>query len=378
MKQKALTYLSTLDSMIYKIITELYSFNERGYQEYKSYNFITYIFKENNFRVNEHIYDINTAFQAEFGTDYPTIALICEYDSYDPFGHIFGTNILNAVSISTAMALTKIIPEIGGKIQVYGCPGESVSGSKAVLAKLGAFEDVDAVISFQPHNFNAQNGTSPATLPIEIKLEFEDELQLFHSPSYLWCDIINNIHNLFDQDDDICIDKLNVDGSLNPKVKNTETIIHFTIKSSSLNKAYEYKKNICQLLTELSTSLHFSFQLNLSGVPYHSLKINETLNRIFLHNMKENGIINIDNKTDYTYGLSLGNISTLIPTIKPFIKIGDSETFPFATESFSKLTLKKDTVTCVKNIASSICCTFIDLVEKETLLEEAKIESNKS
>ncbi|WP_461207033.1 zinc-binding metallopeptidase family protein [Clostridium sp. DL1XJH146] len=378
MKQKAITYLSTLDSMIYKILSGLYSFNERGYQEYKSYSFITDIFKENNFRVDEHIYGINTAFKAEFGNNYPTIALICEYDSYDPFGHILGTNVLNAVSICASMAITKIIPSIGGKVQVYGCPGESVSGSKAILAKLGAFEDVDAVISFQPHNFNAQNGTSPATLPIEIKLEFIDELQIFDSPSYLWYDIINSIQNLFNRSDDICIDKLNIQGSLNPKIKNTETIIDFTIKASSLDKAYEYKKKLCELLTKLSTSLNFSFNLNLSGVPYHSLKINETLSRIFVHNMKENGIINVENKKDFTYGLSLGNISTLIPTIKPFIKIGNPELFPFATEEFSKLTLKKDTITCVKNIASSICCTFIDLVEKETLLEEAKIESNKS
>ena len=48
---------------------------------------------------------------------------------------------------------------------------------------------------------------------------------------------------------------------------------------------------------------------------------NKTLNRLFINNLKENGVIEICPPLHIESRLSIGNISTIVPCIHPYINI---------------------------------------------------------
>ncbi|ETJ24981.1 Amidohydrolase, partial [human gut metagenome] len=75
---------------------------------------------------------------------------------------------------------------------------------------------------------------------------------------------------------------------------------------------------------------------------------NRTLNRLFSHNLKENGIIHINPPKDIYAGLSIGDVSHTVPSIHPYISVLSEEnqnikygSLEFAQNTTSEFALKQ-------------------------------------
>lgn len=129
------------------------------------------IAEQHGFRVNRKLGGIPTAFSAEFGHDGPVIAVLGEYDALaglsqasgstsptpDPEnttgnGHGCAHHLLGAGSLLAAVSVAKYLQTRGlqGRVRYYGCPAEEAGSGKAYLVKAGAFEDVDAAVTWHP------------------------------------------------------------------------------------------------------------------------------------------------------------------------------------------------------------------------------------
>ncbi|MGD9567210.1 MAG: amidohydrolase [Sedimentibacter sp.] len=130
------------------------------------------ILKNNSFKIKE-INNMEYAFIAEFGSGYPVIAVLGEYDAlaglsqkveanFNPVvakgnGHGCGHNLLGSAALGSVLAIKKYMEEVNktGIIRFYGCPEEETLTGKVRMIKEGAFEGCDIALSWHPMNSNS-------------------------------------------------------------------------------------------------------------------------------------------------------------------------------------------------------------------------------
>lgn len=127
---------------------------------------------EAGFRVTRDVADLPTALLGEAGSGGPVIAFLGEYDALpglsqragvaaqqplpgDGSGHGCGHNLLGAGALLAARALKDWLAETGlpGRVRYYGCPAEEGGAGKAIMVRAGAFDGVDAAITWHPGSF---------------------------------------------------------------------------------------------------------------------------------------------------------------------------------------------------------------------------------
>ncbi|MFJ3671469.1 amidohydrolase [Streptomyces sp. NPDC090106] len=137
------------------------------------------------FTVTRDIGGIPTAFQAEKGSGGPLIAFLGEYDALaglsqesgaaacrpDPdnstgHGHGCGHHLLGAGSLLAAVALARHLETEGlpGRVRYYGCPAEEAAAGKSFMAAAGAFDDVDAALTWHPAGGTGTHSTQTRCL----------------------------------------------------------------------------------------------------------------------------------------------------------------------------------------------------------------------
>ena len=134
----------------------LYDHPEIGSEEYKAAELLAKELEKHGFTVEREFLDMETAFRAEFKgkEDGPTIAFLTEYDALPQIGHACGHNIIGVSAVGAGIAISKLLDEVPGNVQVLGCPAEEGHGpsasSKCIMARNGAFDDVDFSIMLHP------------------------------------------------------------------------------------------------------------------------------------------------------------------------------------------------------------------------------------
>jgi len=382
MKQEIIKYLVSIEEDLYKLSKYLYDYPEESFCEYKASEYLINILRNNKFNIEENFLDIPTAFRAQFGEGHPKIAYICEYDCSCKQGHILGSNLVSSMSIGAALGLSKVIEKNGGSVVVIGCPGEFSGGSKVTMMKQGAFDDLDIILMAQPSVITANCCNSPAILPLKIKYSCSEPVdcnELFKCSAFDAClytlNSINTIINRYSKD---ChIDRVSINGDCDPRIETNCAEVSFSIKSPSLNEGEYIRKKLCLLTTSLNELISINAEVTLSGVPYDSFKCNKTLSRVFSHNLKEVGIINIEEDVSLPYGLSLGNVSKIVPCLRFLIKITDDDTIKYASQDFGAATISSFAREKILDAVKVLAFTGLDFIQKSELLSDARLELNK-
>lgn len=152
---------------------KIWEFAETRFQEYKSSELLCKVLTEEGFAVNKGIADMETAFMASYGSGKPVIGILAEFDALynlsqnagvtekSPLieggnGHGCGHNALGSGSLAAAVALKDYIKKhnIQGTICYFGCPAEEGGSGKTYMARAGAFDKLDAAITWHPGNEN--------------------------------------------------------------------------------------------------------------------------------------------------------------------------------------------------------------------------------
>jgi len=120
------------------------------------------------FRITRNVGGLPTAFIAEWGDGGPVIGFLGEYDALpelsqksqaaqEPLlpggaGHGCGHNLLGTASLAAASALKAWLQATGrsATVRYYGCPAEETGAGKVFMARGGAFEGLDAALTWHP------------------------------------------------------------------------------------------------------------------------------------------------------------------------------------------------------------------------------------
>ncbi|WAH97768.1 amidohydrolase [Arthrobacter sp. MMS18-M83] len=144
---------------------------ELRWEEYKSVDKLTALAQQHGLEITRGVGGIPTAFTAEAGTGGPVIAFLGEYDALAGLsqssgsavpepddanqtgnGQGCGHNLLGAGSLLAAVATANYLKEnnLPGRVRFYGCPAEEAAAGKTYMVAGGAFEGIDAAISWHP------------------------------------------------------------------------------------------------------------------------------------------------------------------------------------------------------------------------------------
>lgn len=145
---------------------------EIAYTEYASVAEHAAMLREQGFRVTENVAGIPTAVMGEAGEGGPIIAILGEYDALpglsqeagiaepkplpgNGHGHGCGHNLLGSAAMLAATAIKDWLEKSGtpGRVRYYGCPAEEGGAAKSFMAREGAFDGVDAAITWHPSAF---------------------------------------------------------------------------------------------------------------------------------------------------------------------------------------------------------------------------------
>ena len=379
MKQEITTHLSLIKEDILNLSKYLYENPEESFNEYKAYDRIVNILKSHNFEIIEHYLEIPTAFYAQYGTGHPKICYICEYDAVKDLGHIVGHNLISSMSLGAAISLSKVIPKSGGSVIVIGCPGEFLGSSKVTMTKQGTFNDIDVVLMAHPDTITAESGNSMAVIPIKISYKSKQGFTYRKSKGYSALDaclFTFNTLNLLQKgfEDDSTIDGVILKGGDSPYLLPSETESKFYIRSSKMCIACEIEKKIRELVKTTSYIMDVESEICLYELPYDELIPNSVLSRVFCHNLKECGIIDVESPKNTNSALSLGTVSQVVPCIHPYICITEDKNLQYSSPEFAMATLSYFAQDRVIKTAQALALTGFDLIDNESLLKQIKTE----
>ncbi|MBB6625045.1 M20 family peptidase [Clostridium gasigenes] len=379
MKQEMISYLSTCSDDIYELCKYLYNNPEDSYKETKSCKYISDFLSKYDFNVENNFLNLATSFRATKGTGYPKVCFLCEYDAVPGEGHLTGHNLLTATSISAALALGKIIDKIGGSLILIGCPGEYLGGTKSIMVKQGVFDDIDVVLLAHPDVVTSESGSSSAIIPLSIKYIGHNGLSFLNKGIYTSLDgilltfnILNSLLKGFPED--VEINSILSKGGSTPLLIPLESEAKFYIRSKEMDVAKIAESKLREIAIYVSKLIRVQYSISLYEPENEELITNVVLNRLFSHNLKENGIINIDAPRDISAGLSLGLVSKTVPCIHPYISIVGDRDIKYGTKEFAESTISKHAMEQCTKAALSLAFTGYDILTQETLLSEVKNE----
>ncbi|MDP4144260.1 MAG: M20 family peptidase [Bacillota bacterium] len=378
MKQEISNYIDSIKNEVFQLSEYLYHNPEPSFHEYKAYNYLINLLKMHNFDIKENYLNMSTSFYGKFGEGHPKICFLCEYDA-SPQGHIEGHNLVSAISIASALSLSKIISKLGGSVIVIGCPGELVGGSKLTLVKQGVFDDIDTVLMAHPYTINSQSGTSSAVIPMAIKYGQMDNKDNHLGKIYNLTDLclltLNTIQMLVKGfGENHSLTGLKITGEKDSPTNSPEIESCFYINTPKMHTAEYIESKVREFCETTKNIFNVASQVHIFDLPCSELITSQTLSRLFCHNLKECGIIHIEAPIKLKERPSIGNISQFVPCIHPFISIVEENNIKFKTTKFADATISQYAQEVVVKTAKALAFTALDLIEKDILLREAKTE----
>lgn len=384
MRQEVISYLSTEKEDLFNLCKFLHDNPEDSYKEYDACKYICNFLRDRDFDVREKFLDLDTAFYAKKGNGYPKICFLCEYDAIkSKGGHITGHNLLTTISITSALGLSKVIDKSGGTVILIGCPGEYLGGTKSTYVRQGIFDDIDVVLTAHPDIVTSESGTSKAIIPLKVTFKGHDGLSFLDFDSFTSLDgtmltfnVINalskgfckkaNIHTILSQ------------GGVTPLLRPVESEGKLYIRAESTKTAKCIENKIRNIVSCISDTMNLESCVELYEPPNEELLSNQILNRLYSHNLKENGIINIGKPRDIDAGLSLGTVSHKVPCIHPYINIVDNVNIDYGTKEFADATISSFAQEQALSASYALISTALDLIESDFLLSEVKETFNMS
>ena len=357
-------------SILSDIADYLHSNPELGCEEIKASGYLKKILMKHGFRITNQLSEaFPTAFQATKGFGKLHIGFLAEYDALPEIGHGCGHNLIAAMSLTAGIVCSELLEDMV-TVHVFGCPAEETIGSKVMMSEQGIFHGLQAALICHPASETTFGGTSYATHPLQIT--FIGKPAHVADPEYHGINALDALVEFYQKLKELektftqpyILGKIITQGGTAPNIIPEKAVMKATIRSLSA----EYLEGVMlPQIKELAQKISAGHGTRLDLFHYEPLFKN-MLNNKQLENYTRNNFITLGIKDiknypdDYADGSTdVGNVSHLVPTIQPEIKIGDgiaAHTPEFAAAAHSQYA-KDMALLAVKGM----CMTVADIIE---------------
>lgn len=357
---------------------------EIGNEEFFATGLLSGILEKEGFEVERAVAGHETAFLARKKSDKPgpSIAFLAEYDALPGLGHGCGHNIIGTTSVAAAIALSKVIDETGGEAVVFGTPAEEggPNGSaKGSFVKHGLLEGIDAALMVHPSNHTRLTSSSLAVDPLDFEFigkpahaaaSPEEGINALDAVIQLF----NGINALRQQlKDDVRIHGIITHGGDAPNIIPEYAKARFFIRASTRSSLNEVTRKVKAVAEGAALATGAKLNVIAFQNEVDNLLLNKTYDQVFKEVIEDLGETVVQGDRDGIGSTDAGNISQVVPTIHPYIKIGADDlvahTVPFR-EAAASVKGDEALITGAKGLA----LTAFQLVTDPDLLKSIKQE----
>lgn len=370
-----------LSNRLIDISHKIHARPEVGNEEFFASRTLIDLLEDFGFEIEKNISSYDTGFIASYKAEKegPTIAFLAEYDALPGLGHACGHNLIGTASSAAGIALKQVVDKVGGRLRIYGTPAEEggVNGSaKAAYVKDGRFADVDVALMVHPGHDSYE--TIP-TLAVDVfEVEFfgkpahasenpHDGINALDAMLQFYAGINAYRQQMLDTDR---VHGVILEGGQAPNIIPEYTKARFFTRARSRGHLNDLTRRIKAIAegAALQTGARMEFSFIQNGVD--DFFINKTLDGVFREMAESLG----EQFHDDNFGFGAtdtGNVSQVVPTIHPHIKIGSS-TLIGHTKEFCEAAASPKADEALLMSAKALALTGLAIIEDAELLKSIK------
>jgi amidohydrolase len=365
------------------ISRKLHAHPEVAFEEHRSSALLIDFLSGNDFDVEKGICGLPTAFRGTYGKGKPVIAFLAEYDALPKLGHACGHNLIAVASLAAAMASRRAVDSLGGRVAIFGTPGEELYGGKAIMAVAGAFDGVDAAMIAHPGGGGRvlMNTLACETLKVEFKgvaahaagapelgvNALEALLQSFNA--------INSLRQHIRSSERIS--GIITDGGEAANIVPAHAAAEFIVRAETDPLLDTLKKRVMACFTGAAGATGAKLKYSW-GERYAAMISNVTLARLFHENMLSLGRpIDLGENSLLYFSTDVGNVSQLVPAVQPMVSIAPPGVM-IHTPRFAKAAATPDALDAMLDAAKAMAMTAVDLLAGPDTLKKVRGEFRKT
>ncbi|MFD1019448.1 M20 family metallopeptidase [Thalassobacillus hwangdonensis] len=357
---------------------------EIGNEEVFASDLLCSILEEAGFDVNRNIPEHETAFLARktSGKPGPKVGYLAEYDALPGLGHACGHNIIGTTSVAAAIAVAQVIDEIGGEVAVLGTPAEEggPNGSaKGTFVRHNLVQDFDACLMVHPKGETSGSVESLAVDPLDFEF-FGRSAHAAAKPEYginaldAVLQLFNGINALRQHvTDDVRIHGVILDGGHAPNIVPDYARARFYIRAATRETCNDVTAKVKRIAEGAALATGANHKVELIQNQVDNFRVTPRFDQVFREKVELFGETYVVDRKDGIGSTDAGNISQVVPTLHPFIKIGPDTLVPHTNE-FRVAARSESGDHGLLVGAKALALTGLALWTEEGLLNEIKAE----
>jgi amidohydrolase len=354
---------------------QIHAHPELNYEEHFAHELLTGFLEREGIAPVRHAYDLETAFDSSAGREGPAVAVLCEYDALPGVGHACGHNIIATAGLGAGLAAAFVAEAAGGRVRIMGTPAEEGGGGKVRMARKGAFDGVAAAMMVHPADADLLNmdclaiqelqvqyhgkAAHAAAAPWEGRNALDAAVLGYTGVAAMRQHIRPNerVHGIFTKAGD------------KPNIVPAETAMEWYVRSGTVASLQPLKDRVFTCLESAATACGCTMSHAWVDNLYAEMVDNGPMVQAYVANAAAVGRTVLDpvaagrrvmGSTD------MGNISHLVPSIHPMIKVAP-DGVPIHSLEFARWAVAAEGDRAVIDGAKVMAMTVVDLWASTTL-----------
>jgi amidohydrolase len=358
---------------------EIHSHPELNFEEHFAHDLLVDQLQSAGLQTTPHAYGVGTAFEASAGDAGFNVAVLCEYDALPGIGHACGHNVIATAGLGAGLAAAVVAAEAGGSLRIMGTPAEEGGGGKIELARRGAFDHVGAAMMVHPadadliamdtialQSLHVQfhgKAAHAAAAPWEGRNALDAAVLGYMNIAALRQHIrpTERVHGVFTK------------GGDKANIVPAETAMEWIVRSATIESLQPLKQRVLTSLECAATACACTIDHEWHGHTYADMIDNGPMVAAYVSNAARVGRIVVDPVAvgrRVVGSTDMGNISYLVPSIHPMIKVA-ADGVAIHTLEFAEWARSADGDKAVLDGAKMMAMTIIDLWTSAELRQAA-------
>jgi amidohydrolase len=356
---------------------EIHAHPELNFEEHFAHDLLVDQLQSAGLNPTAHAYGVDTAFEAAVGEQGFNVAVLCEYDALPGIGHACGHNVIATAGLGAGMAAASVAAQAGGMLRIMGTPAEEGGGGKIEMARHGAFEHVDAAMMVHPadadlirmdcvalqelHVQYHGKAAHAAAAPWEGRNALDAAVLGYMNIAALRQHIrpTERIHGVFTK------------GGDKANIVPAETAMEWIVRSATIDSLQPLKQRVLTSLEASASACACTIDHAWHNHTYADMIDNAPMVGAYVANAARVGRTVVDPAAvgrRVVGSTDMGNISYLVPSIHPMIKVA-ADGVAIHTVEFAEWARSPDGDKAVLDGAKSMAMTIVDLWTSAELRE---------
>jgi amidohydrolase len=351
---------------------------ELCFEEHRAAGWLTEYLESRGLKVERGAYALPTAFVARAGNGRPRIAVLCEYDALPGIGHACGHNIIAAAGAGAGVALAEVIAATGGSVVVLGTPAEEGGGGKVLMARAGAFAEVDAAMMIHPASLELIGMNVLSITAVEA--EYRGRAAHAAAAPFAGINALDGLVTAYQAIAQLRqhirpserVHGIITDGGQKPNIVPERAAGLFYIRAANDKRLAKLRQRVEGCFHAGAQASGASVHLRQVGEDYSDMWTNAPLAAAYEANLAGLGRHVVEAPSELISGSTdMGNVSKLVPSIHPMVGIAPAHV-ALHTAEFATYAASPTGDRGVVDGAKALALTAIDLLCSAELLSAAR------